>query len=205
MAVLKTVRPKSREAWRRWLEKHHATSAGTWLVYAKKHTTLPTLSYEDAVQEALCFGWIDSLIKSIDDRFHMQVFTPRTAKSVWSATNKARVAKLMKAGVMVAAGLAAVALAKKTGTWNALAHVDAMIVPRELQEAIDANADAKKNWPAYSASARKAFLYAMNDAKRPETRARRITRIVDLVARNVSMTAIREQAMRGKASRRKKV
>ncbi len=87
-----------------WLEKHHATSTGIWLVFAKKHTGLPTLSYEDAVQEALCFGWIDSLMKSIDDRFHMQMFTPRKPKSAWSATNKARLAKLMKAGVMAPAG-----------------------------------------------------------------------------------------------------
>ena len=100
MGELKKVQPKSREAWRGWLEKHHAASTGVWLVFAKKHTGLPTLSYEDAVQEALCFGWIDSILKSIDDCYHMQMFTPRKPKSAWSVSNKARLAKLMKAGLM---------------------------------------------------------------------------------------------------------
>ena len=152
MAELKKVQPKSRAAWREWLEKHHATSPGIWLVFAKKHTGLPTLSYEDAVQEALCFGWIDSLMKSIDDRFHMQMFTPRKPKSAWSATNKARLAKLMKAGVMAPAGLAAVAAAKKSGSWKTYADVDKMTIPPELQRAFDANPDAKKNWPTYTPS-----------------------------------------------------
>src|SRR4029434_6500197 len=100
LADLKKFLPKSRAAWRAWLDKNHAASTGVWLVFAKKHTGLPTLSYEEAVLEALCFGWIDSLVKSIDDRFHMQMFTPRKPKSAWSATNKARLAKLMKAGIM---------------------------------------------------------------------------------------------------------
>ena len=77
----KRVRPRSRAAWRKWLEEHHATSRGVWLVFAKKHTKLPSLSYDEAVEEALCFGWIDSIVKSIDDRFHMQTFTPRKAKN----------------------------------------------------------------------------------------------------------------------------
>jgi len=198
MGELKRVQPKSRKAWRVWLEKHHATSSGIWLVFAKKHTRLASLSYVDAVEEALCFGWIDSIVESIDDRFHMQMFTPRKAKSVWSALNRARVARLVKDGLMTAAGLAVVALAKKAGTWNALAHVEALIVPPELQKAIESNAEARKNWPTYSASARKGFLYALNNAKRPETRERRIREIVDVLARKVSMTALREAAMRGK-------
>src|SRR5688572_6641236 len=131
MVDLKKFKPKSRSAWREWLEKNHGTSSGIWLVYAKKHTGLPSVSYEDAVLEALCFGWIDSLMKSIDDRFHMQMFTPRKPKSAWSATNKARVATLIKSGLMTPAGLAAIALAKKTGTWNAYAHVDTLTIPPE--------------------------------------------------------------------------
>jgi len=198
MAELKKVQPKSRAAWRKWLEAHHASSAGIWLVFAKKHTGLPTLSYEDAVQEALCYGWIDSLIKSIDHRFHMQMFTPRKAKSAWSATNKARVAKLMKSDLMTPAGRAAVALAKKSGSWNAYAEVDAMTIPPELQRALDASPDAKKNWPTYSTSARRSFLHALNNAKRADTRERRIREIVDLLARKVSMTELREAAMSGK-------
>jgi uncharacterized protein YdeI (YjbR/CyaY-like superfamily) len=198
MAELKKVQPKSREAWRAWLDKHHAASQGIWLVFAKKHTGLPTLSYEDAVQEALCFGWIDSLVKSIDDRFHMQMFTPRKPKSAWSASNKARLAKLMKAGVMTPAGLAAVATAKKSGAWNTYADVDKMTIPPELQRGFDTNPEAKKNWPTYTPSAQRSFLHMVNNAKRPETREKYAQRVIDLVARKVSMTALREQAMTGR-------
>jgi uncharacterized protein YdeI (YjbR/CyaY-like superfamily) len=198
MADLKKFKPKSRAEWRDWLEKQHATAQGIWLVFAKKHTGLPTLSYEDAVQEALCFGWIDSLVKSIDDRFHMQMFTPRKAKSAWSVTNKARLAKLMKAGIMAPAGLAAVALAKKSGNWNTYADVDKLTIPPELQRALDGNPDAKKNWPTYTPSAQRSFLHMVNGAKRPETREKYIRRVIDLVANKVSMTEIRKEAMGGK-------
>ena len=201
MPDLKKVQPKSRAAWRTWLDKNHAASQGIWLVFAKKHTGLPTLSYEDAVQEALCFGWIDSLMKSIDDRFHMQMFTPRKPKSAWSVTNKARLEKLMKEGVMAPAGLAAVKEAKKSGSWNTYASVDALTIPPELKKALDANPDAKKNWPTYTGSAQRSFLHMVNGAKRPETRGKYVRRIIDLVARKVSMTELRNQAMGGKKPR----
>lgn len=198
MPELKKVQPKSRAAWRTWLEKHHATSPGVWLVFAKKHSGIATISYEDAVREALCFGWIDSLVKSIDDRYHMQTFTPRKPKSAWSTTNKARLSKLMKEGVMAPAGLAAVAQAKKSGSWNTYASVDALTIPPELQRAFDANPNAKKNWPTYSASAQRSFLHMVNGAKRPETREKRVARVIELVASKVSMTVLREQAMGGR-------
>ena len=201
MAELKKVTPKSREAWRAWLDKNHAASQGIWLVFAKKHTGLPTVSYEDAVQEALCFGWIDSLMKSIDDRFHMQMFTPRKPKSAWSATNKARLAKLIKAGAMAPAGLAAVQQAKKTGSWNSYEAVDKLTIPPELKRAFDANPEAKKNWSTYSASAQRSFLHMVNNAKRAETREKNVKRVIDYVARKVSMSALREQAMGGKKAR----
>ena len=201
MAELRKVQPNSREAWRAWLETHHATSQGVWLVFAKKHTGLPSPSYEEAVQEALCFGWIDSLMRSIDDRFHMQMFTPRKPKSAWSATNKARMAKLLKAGVVEPAGRAAVASARKSGSWNTFAEVDAMRIPPELQRALDSNPDAKKHWPTYTPSAQRSFLLMVHNAKRPETRERYVRRVVDLVANKVSMTELRKQAMRGKKGR----
>ncbi len=198
MADLKKFRPGSRAAWRAWLDKHHASAQGIWLVYAKKNTGLPTLSYEDAVEEALCFGWIDSLMKSIDNRFHMQWFTPRKPKSAWSETNKARLAKLTKAGAMAPAGMAAVAAAKKSGSWSAYAEVDKLTIPPELKRAFDANPDAKKNWTTYTPSAQRSFLHMVNNAKRPETREKYVQRVIDLVARKVSMSALREQAMAGK-------
>jgi uncharacterized protein YdeI (YjbR/CyaY-like superfamily) len=201
MVDLKKVRPRSRAAWRAWLEKHHATSRGVWLVFAKKHTRIPSPSYEDAVEEAICFGWIDSLVRSIDDRFHMQVFTPRKEKSAWSATNKARLKRLTKAGVMAPAGLAAVAAARKSGSWNSYAAVDKMTVPPELQRALDAHPDARKNWPTYTASARRSFLHMINGAKRPETREKYVRRVIDLVSSKVSMTELRKEAMGGKKTR----
>jgi uncharacterized protein YdeI (YjbR/CyaY-like superfamily) len=194
-ADLKKVQPKSRTAWRRWLEKHHAASPGIWLVFAKKHTGLPTLSYEDAVEEALCFGWIDSLVKSIDDRFHMQMFTPRKPRSAWSATNKSRLAKLMKAGLMAPAGLVAVEQAKQSGSWNTYASVDALTIPPELKRALEASPDAKKNWLTYTPSAQRSFLHMVNGAKRPETREKYVRRIIDLVSSKVSMAELRREAM----------
>jgi len=194
MAELKNVQPRSRTAWRGWLEKHHATSPGIWLVFAKKHTRLPSLSYDDAVEEALCFGWIDSLVKSIDDRFHMQIFTPRKAKSAWSALNKKRVEALLANGLMTAAGLKMIDLAKQSGKWDAWSHVDALTVPPELKAAIDANAAAKKNWPTYTASQRKGFLRMVTGAKRPETRAKRIARVVNIVSRRISFSELLQQS-----------
>src|SRR3954467_6447493 len=112
------IRPESRQAWRNWLEQHHASSTGVWVMYAKKQSGLPSLTYNDAVEEALCFGWIDSKINPIDDDFYMQVFTPRKAKSAWSALNKTRVERLLAAGLMSAAGLATIEAAKDSGAWD---------------------------------------------------------------------------------------
>jgi uncharacterized protein YdeI (YjbR/CyaY-like superfamily) len=168
-----------------------------WLVFAKTHTKIPSPSYEEAVEEALCFGWIDGLIKSIDDGFHMRAFTPRKPRSFWSPSNRARAARLMKAGLMTGAGLAAVRLAQKAGTWNAR-DLQASSVPPEMADALDARPEARRNWRSYSESARRMFLYSVQDAKRPETRKRRIRRVVDLVARGISMAEITRAAMAGK-------
>jgi uncharacterized protein YdeI (YjbR/CyaY-like superfamily) len=201
------VRPKSRKAWRKWLEKNHASSRGVWLVYAKKHTRLPSLTYNDAVEEALCFGWIDSKINPIDDAFYMQVFTPRKVKSGWSALNKGRVERLMTAGLMTAAGLEAVKAAKGSGTWNATKHVEELTIPPDLEKAIKANPDASRYWVSYSASRRKSVLYRLAGAKRPETRARYLREIIEHMAQNLSHAERMEMAgfrPKPKASRRAK-
>jgi uncharacterized protein YdeI (YjbR/CyaY-like superfamily) len=195
---LPKVRPRSRAAWRGWLEANHAASGGIWLVFAKKHTKLASLSYDEAVEEALCFGWIDSLVKSIDDRFHMQMFTPRKAKSAWSALNRKRAARLIEAGLMTAAGLAPITLAKKTGRWEAHKASEALKVPPELKRAIDANLAAKKNWPAYTESQRRMFLYMVNGAKRPETRAKRVARIIEIVSSGVKFSQVVAESMGAK-------
>jgi uncharacterized protein YdeI (YjbR/CyaY-like superfamily) len=195
---LKVFQPKSRKAWRAWLTKNHATSSGVWLVYAKKHTKIPSLTYSDAVEEALCFGWIDSLIHPIDDSTYKQVFTPRKQKSRWSALNRTRVAKLIEAGLMTAAGLALITLAKKTGTWEAHVPSETLTLPPELKKAINANAAAKKNWPTYTESQRKMFLYSVHGAKRPETRAKRVARVIEIVSSGVSFSQVVRESMSGK-------
>ena len=194
MGELPRVRPKSRKAWRDWLEKNHASSTGVWLVYAKKHSRLPSLTYNDAVEEALCFGWIDSKINPIDDDFYMQIFTPRKPKSAWSALNKTRVERLLATGLMTPAGLAVVKAAKNSGTWDARKHVEDLIVPPDLEKAIKANPEASRYWVSYSASRRKGVLYRLAGAKRPETRARYLQDIIENMARNMSHAERMEKA-----------
>jgi uncharacterized protein YdeI (YjbR/CyaY-like superfamily) len=195
---LKEFQPKSRKAWRAWLTKNHATSSGVWLVYAKKHTKIPSLTYSDAVEEALCFGWIDSLIHPIDDSFYRQVFTPRKPKSLWSALNRKRVERLVEVGLMTAAGAALIALAKKTGTWDGHAPSETLTIPPELKKALNANAAAKKNWPTYTESQRKMFLYSIHGAKRPETRAKRVARVIEIVSSRASFSQVVRESVSGK-------
>lgn len=207
MSDLPRAQPKSRKAWRAWLEKHHASSTGVWLVYAKKHSGLPSLTYNDAVEEALCFGWIDNKINPIDHDFHMQIFTPRKLKSAWSALNKTRVERLLAAGLMAPAGLAAVKAAKSSGTWDAMKNIEDSGMPPDLKKAIKANPDASRNWGSYTASRRKAVLYRLAGAKRPETREKYLQEIVANMARNMSSAERRERAgfrPKPKASRRPK-
>ena len=166
--------PKSRAAWRAWLKKHHATSSGVLLVYAKKHTGLSSLDWDEAVEEALCFGWIDSKRMRLDADFFLQIFTPRKPKSRWSGLNKKRVAELIKAGLMTPAGQAAIDLAKKIGTWTAHEAVDAMVMPPDLQKALAKTPGAAAKFKALTPGRQKQFLYFMNDAKKEETRVKRI-------------------------------
>jgi len=195
---LPQVQPKSRKAWRAWLQKHHASSTGVWLVYAKKHTGLPSLTYNDAVEEALCFGWIDSLFNPIDDDFYKQVFTPRKRRSAWSAANRKRIERLVNAGLMTPAGLALITHAKKTGLWEAHAAAESLTLPPELKQALNASPNAKKNWPTYTESQRKMFLYRVNGAKRPETRAKRIARVIDIVASGMKFSQVVAESMKPK-------
>ena len=180
------VQPASRQAWRTWLKKHHATSPGVWLVFAKKHTAIPSLTYDDAVEEALCFGWIDSLRKPLDDRLYQQLFTPRKVRSRWSGLNKTRVARLIEQGLMTRAGMAVVDLARRSGTWDALSHVDTLSEPEELRSALDKNTKARANWEALTPGRRKQFLYWLSNARRQDTRTARVKEIVAAVSRRVA-------------------
>jgi uncharacterized protein YdeI (YjbR/CyaY-like superfamily) len=197
---LPQVQPKSRRAWRSWLQKHHDASAGVWLVYAKKHTGIPSLTYSAAVEEALCFGWIDSLVHPIDDDFYRQIFTPRKPRSAWSAVNRKRVEQLVAAGLMTAAGLASITHAKKTRSVGGTCRGRIADHPTRVEEGAHADPNAKKNWPTYTESQRKMFLYMVNGAKRPETRAKRIARVIEIVSSGMKFS----QAVAGSTNKQKK-
>ena len=195
------LQPKSRKAWRAWLQKNHALSSGLWLVYAKKHTGIPSLTYAEAVEEALCFGWIDSLVHPIDDSLYKQVFTPLKATSAWSALNKKRVEQLVADGKMTAAGMKMIELAKSNGRWETHAKTDALTMPPELKKALNGSAAAKKNWPAYTASQQKAFLRMVEDAKTDATRAKRVARVIEIVSNRMSFSELVKAAMKGNGAR----
>jgi len=153
-------------------------AGGVWLVYAKKHTGIPSLTWQEGVDEALCFGWIDSLRRPVDGTYFKQLYTPRKPRSTWSAINKAAITRLTEAGLMAAAGLAAVELAKANGRWNALDHVESHTIPDDFAAALAKNKKAKAGFAALSPFVRKQFLYRLNSARRPETRAKRIAELI---------------------------
>jgi uncharacterized protein YdeI (YjbR/CyaY-like superfamily) len=138
------------------------------------------------VEEALCFGWIDGLMRPVDDTYYRQLFTPRKAKSAWAKSNKDRVARLIEQGLMTRAGLAAVEAAKANGGWTTYDAAESLKVPASLRAALNANARAKKHWPLFTESRRKMFLFWLAAAKRDDTRARRIAEIVSMVARRIA-------------------
>ena len=173
-----TFYAKDRKAWRKWLEKNHDTAPGIWLIYYKKDSGKSRVAYADAVEEALCFGWIDSTLNPIDADSYMQLFTPRKEKSGWSKLNKERVEKLIAQGLMTDAGMKKIEAAKKQGTWNKLDHIESFIVPPDLQKAFDANHHAKKYFDSLSNTNRKMMLYYINNVKREASRAKRIEEII---------------------------
>ncbi|WP_420597435.1 YdeI/OmpD-associated family protein [Deinococcus sp.] len=175
--------PPSRAEWRSWLEAHHARNGGVWLVLHKKASPTPNLTYAEAVQEALCFGWIDSKPRKLDELRSLLYFAPRKTKSGWSALNKARIERLEAAGQMHPAGLALIEAAKADGSWALLDGVDALDVPPDLQTALEA-ADALDNWNAFPPSARRGILEWIVQAKTAPTRARRIQETAQKAAQN---------------------
>jgi len=176
---------RDRAEWREWLAQNHATAAGIWLIYYKKDSGKPRVDHADAVEEALCFGWIDGKANSIDNHSSMQSFTPRKAKSPWSKLNKQRIEALIAQGLMTPAGLAMIEAAKQNGMWNEYDVVEDLTIPPDLEAAFAANVLAQTNFTAFSPSSRKAILYWIHSAKRPETRAKRIEETVTLAAQNI--------------------
>ena len=180
-SVLK-LEPRSRAEWRTWLGQHHGDSNGVWVVLAKKGAGVPGPSYEEAVEEALCFGWIDSRMHRLDERRFEQWFSPRRAGSIWSQSNKARVERLKQRGLMDPAGLARVETAMNDGSWELLDQIEALVVPTDLGAALEA-AGAAGGFAGLSASTRKQVLYWAATAHRPQTRAQRIAAVVAAAAR----------------------
>ena len=176
---------ENRAEWRAWLEENHATADEIWLVHYKKHTGKPGLTLADAVEEALCFGWIDGVLKPIDDEKYALRYSPRRKGSVWSETNKRRVAKLIRQGYMTEAGLAKVREAKTNGEWRAAAlREDAANIPDDLKQALKTNAQARRHFDRLAPSRKRQYIYWITSAKTDKTRQRRIQETVKLVAAN---------------------
>jgi uncharacterized protein YdeI (YjbR/CyaY-like superfamily) len=171
-------------AWRAWLGEHHEESQGVWLRLAKKGTTEPTsLTYDEALDDALCHGWIDGQVRRLDERTYRQRFTPRRARSTWSKRNVGHVERLAREGRMRPAGVAAVERAKADGRWEAAyAGQAAMEVPADLAAALDAEPAARATFDALTSQNRYAILFRIHDAKRADTRTRRIEQFVAMLA-----------------------
>ncbi len=177
--------PESQEQWRAWLADHHDTERGVWLVSWKQATGRPSLPYEAVIEEALCFGWVDSTARTLDDERSMLLMTPRKPTSTWARTNKERVERLLAAGSMQPAGIAAVETAKANGSWTVLDSVEALELPGDLAAALDAEPGARETYEGFSPSNRKMILWWVKSAKRPETRQRRIAETARLAARGI--------------------
>ena len=180
-----SIHPKTRAEWRNWLEQHHEQKEGIWLISFKKATGKPRFEYEEVVEEALCFGWIDSKGNKLDKERSMVWFVPRKAGTGWSKINKGRVEKLMADGLMMPAGLARVEAAKQDGSWNALDSIEALEIPPDLKKAFAADQTARQFFDAFPRSVKRGILEWIASAKKPETRARRIEETVTLAARNI--------------------
>lgn len=174
----------NRKDWRAWLEENHAKEKEVWLIYFKKHTGKPRIPYDDAVEEALCFGWIDSIVRKIDDERYCQRFTPRKEKSNWSMPNKRRVEKLIINGRMAKTGLEKVKAAKANGSWDKRSGSEQPFeMPVELAGGLDKNTNAKDFFDSLSPSFQKQYIGWIASAKKEETKQRRVSEAVSLLER----------------------
>lgn len=170
--------------WEEWLDKHHQTSKGLWLKLAKKDTGIDSVTYAEALDVALCYGWIDGQKGALDDTFWLQKFTPRTARSKWSKVNRDKATALIKDRRMKPAGLAAVEQARSDGRWEAAYDAQSKAsVPEDLQRELDRNPEAAAFFATLDSANRYAVLYRVQEAKKPETRARRIEKFVAMLER----------------------
>jgi uncharacterized protein YdeI (YjbR/CyaY-like superfamily) len=171
-------------SWREWLHNNHNSSTGVYLIFYKVNSPFASMRWEEAVQVAICYGWIDSTVKNIDEHSRKQMFSPRKSKSVWSKLNKTYIEKLIADNLMHESGLAKIETAKQNGSWTALDAVEDLIIPDDLEHAFKLNKIAFENYQNFSPSYRKSYLYWLNQAKRIDTRNNRISVIIDLCKQN---------------------
>lgn len=183
--TLERVEVTSRTQWRAWLKKHHTRAQGIWLVHWKKARPDKYIGYDAIVEEALCFGWIDSLPRKLDAERTMLYLSPRKPKSVWSKLNKDRIVHLEATGLMTEAGRAKIEASKLDGTWTTLDAVEAMAMPDELTNALARDRIARKHFEAFPPGSRKIILQWINSAKTIATRDKRISETVTLAAKNI--------------------
>lgn len=176
---------KNDKEWRKWLSKNFNSSKGVYLIFYKVENPEPSMRWEEAVKVALCYGWIDSTVKSLGNGKRRQYFCPRNPKSVWSALNKKYIKQLTKAGLMHESGLKIIEIGKQNGSWTALDDVENLVVPKDLQVEFDKNKTAFKNYQNFAPSYRKSYLYWLNQAKREGTRQKRIAEIINFCEQNI--------------------
>jgi uncharacterized protein YdeI (YjbR/CyaY-like superfamily) len=173
------------KSWRSWLRANHKTAKGVWLIFFKAGSEKKGVNYAEAVEEALCYGWIDSRKKKLDEARSMQFFSKRNPKSYWSSLNKERVAKLIARKKMTKPGMEMIDLAKESGTWDALTEVDRITIPDDLNKYLDQNPTAREHFNAFPPSSKKIILSWILNARTPETRSKRIKETVDLAFKNI--------------------
>jgi uncharacterized protein YdeI (YjbR/CyaY-like superfamily) len=181
------IQPSSRAAWRAWLTQNHSGKESIWLIIPKKGSAIGGVTLSEAVDEALCFGWIDSLPRRLDDQHSMLLMSPRNIKSNWSAVNKAKIERLAAAGLIAPSGQKMIDLAKTNGTWDALNAVEALEIPHELQHAFAQYENAAANWDVFPRSVKRGILEWILSAKAPGTRTGRI-------AETAAKAAVNERA-----------
>ena len=190
---IETFHPKSRQEWREWLQNNYDKKTSVWLIYNKKKSNIPTVSDGEAVDEALCFGWIDSTAKPLDEEKYMQFFSKRKAKSVWSKINKDKIDRLTKEGLMTKVGFESVETAKQNGSWTILDDAEALIIPTDLEVAFQKRQNASNYFFNLSRSDKRNILQWLTLAKREETRQKRIAEIVELAEQNLKPKQFRAQ------------
>lgn len=189
---IKTYYAKTQKDWRNWLEKNHQTEKSIWLIIYKKESGKPSVYYSEAVDEAICFGWIDSKPNKRDEESYYQFFAKRNPKSNWSKVNKGKMEKLLKSGLISRAGLESIEIAKQNGTWTALDEVEELIVPADLKNEFENNKVAFDNWEKFPRSSKRNILEWIMNAKQPKTREKRIEETVRLAKENIKANHYRQ-------------